>query len=292
MADKILVTGATGGVAQKIVKDLLAKGVAVTAYVRSKDKCAQMFGDSAGLSIVEGGYDDLKALKHAMPGHTRVFLMCADLPRMAEIKTNIAVMAYDAGVKQIVDLSSRFTQFPWRTSFIGESHLLAEKQIYELALKKNRFYVAIRPSRFMSNHFWVDAMSIKEEKLILDCQPADALVEWISPDDISDVSTAVLTDPVEKHVNFGYTLIGDNVSNAKRAELWTKALGQKITYKPLTPVERYNSLLGIGLPHPMAFDLSSVPTNQPPNLVVPILLGRPYQKLEEWIEKNKDALMT
>ena len=166
-------------------------------------------------------------------------------------------------------------------------HRLAEERIYELALKKKRFYVAIRPSRFMSNHFWVDAKSMKEEKLILDCQPADALIEWISPDDIADVSTAVLSDPVEKHVNFGYTLIGDNVSNGQRADMWTKALGQKITYKELAPEDRYRSLLGIGLPHPMAFDLTSVPTNQPPNMVVPIILGRPYQTLADWIEKNK-----
>ncbi|KAI8079865.1 uncharacterized protein BX664DRAFT_341644 [Halteromyces radiatus] len=289
MAEKVYVIGATGNIGQKAVQNLLAKGVATTIYVRDVEKSKNLFKENKLLTIVQGDYDNLQKFKETIGGHTRLFYLITDLPRMPVLKEQLASWAYEAGVKQIVDISSRFTQFPWRTSFIGEAHRLAEEKVYHLALKHNRNFVALRPSRFFINHLWVDGPTIKEENAIYDSNENDAKIEWISTDDIADVATLVLTDPVEKHGNMAYPLIGDSVTGPDRAAIFTEALGRTITYKKVSATEKYNGMIKNNIPHGIALDIAVVDTFDPPTKIVPVLLGRPYETLKEWVFKNKDA---
>ncbi|KAI8066377.1 hypothetical protein BC940DRAFT_65785 [Gongronella butleri] len=287
-SEKIFVTGASGDIGRKVVYALLEKKIPVTVYVRDVQKSKELFKDNELVSVVEGDYDNLDNLEKAMPGHTRLFLMCADLPRMPIIKPAIASIAYKAGVKQIVDLSSRFTMFPWRTSVIGEAHRLAEERVYALALEHNANFVALRPSRFFTNHLWADIKMIKEQNTLFDTQDADAPIEWVSTDDIAEVGAHVLSDAIENHANFAYPLISDSVTHAQRAEIFSKALGRTIEYKQVPPAQRYRILQGVGLPAPMAYDLSTVDTCLPPTTVVNILLNRPNKTLEDWVVAHKD----
>ncbi|ORX62042.1 NAD(P)-binding protein [Hesseltinella vesiculosa] len=289
--EKILLTGATGRVGQKVVRDLVAKGVQVTVYVRNLAKSQEMFGTAPTVTHVEGDLSDLTPLQTALPGHSRLFLLTNDFGTMVTTKTRIAELAYAAGVRQIVDLSSRLVTLPWRTSAIGEAHRLAEENAYRLAIEHNAHFVSVRPSRFMSNQIFLDGPHIKAKQTIADHTPPDTPSEWVSPDDISDVITCILSDPIDKHASFAYPLIGDTVSGQARARLFSQVLGKPIHYNALSPKQHYD-ILAAHAPPALAFDLSSAVLDNPVTHVVPILLGRPNESMEQWLDRNKHFFTT
>ncbi|KAI8331885.1 hypothetical protein BC941DRAFT_474625 [Chlamydoabsidia padenii] len=265
------------------VYSLIAQGISTTIIVRNVEKSRGLFKDNnTHLTLVEGDYTNQSAFKSSVAGHSRLFLLVADLPQLPRIKSELGDIAYEAGVQQIVDLSSRFVQLDWRTSFIGETH--------RLALKYNRYLVSLRPSRLFTNHSWA-ASTIKFKGAVIDCHPADQKVEYVSVDDTADVAVKVLTDPVDRHSNYAYNLIGDHVDGRTRAEYFSQALGRPIAYSKVIPKELCDAGVQFGQPFPIAMDLATVKTTNPPTHVILNLLGRPYETLEPWINKNKEQFM-
>jgi uncharacterized protein YbjT (DUF2867 family) len=291
---KVYVIGATGNIGIKVVNSLLAREVPTTIYVRDVERSRTLFTSSSNaathLTYVQGDYADLSAFKSSIVDHTRLFLLVADVQNMPTIKQDLGTIAYTAGVKQIVDLSSRFALLDWRTSFIGESHRLAEERLYQLALQHGGTVVSLRPSRFFTNHIWTkDALT--HLNAVVDCHPSDLKVEYISIDDIADVATVVLTDPIEKHQSRAYTLIGDSVDGITRASYFEQILNKPIVYKQVTPQELVDTMIKTDSPWPLAYDMATVDTTRVPTDVVPILLGRPYETLESWFIKNKELFV-
>lgn len=72
----VLVTGATGNGGSAVIRELLARGVAVRAFVR--DPVAEL-PDS--IERVVGDYDDAASVRSALEGIDRVFLTSANGPR-------------------------------------------------------------------------------------------------------------------------------------------------------------------------------------------------------------------
>jgi uncharacterized protein YbjT (DUF2867 family) len=167
---------------------------------------------------------------------------------------------------------------------------LAEERLYQLALKHGGTVVSLRPSRFFTNHTWTkDALT--HLNAVVDCHPFDLKVEYISIDDIADVATVVLTDPIEKHQSRAYTLIGDSVDGVTRASYFAQILNKSIVYKQVTPQELVDTMVKTDSPWPFAYDLATVDTTRGPTDAVPILLGRPYETLESWVLKNKELFV-
>jgi uncharacterized protein len=75
---KLLILGATGNMGQRLLAQGLARGHAITAFVRNRAKLQQQLGTAVppGLSIVEGDVNDAAALRAAMTGHD-VVINCA-----------------------------------------------------------------------------------------------------------------------------------------------------------------------------------------------------------------------
>jgi uncharacterized protein YbjT (DUF2867 family) len=292
--EKVYVIGATGNIGANVVNSLLARKVATTIYVRDVEKSRALFASSTNaathLTHVQGDYSDFSAFESSIVGHSRLFLLVADLENMPTIKQDLGAIAYSAGVKQIVDLSSRFALLDWRTSCIGEAHRLSEERLYQLALKHGGTVVSLRPSRFFTNHTWIKG-ALTHLNAIVDCHPSDRKLEYISIDDIADVATVVLTDPIEKHQSRAYTLIGDSVDGATRASYFGRILNRPIDYKQVTPKELVDTMVKTDSPWPFAYDLATVDTTRGPTDAVPILLGRPYETLESWVLKNKELFV-
>jgi uncharacterized protein YbjT (DUF2867 family) len=64
----IAVIGATGGVGQEAVKQLLAQQREVRAIGRSKERLEKEFGTSPGLQLVQASVEDVDSLKAALDG--------------------------------------------------------------------------------------------------------------------------------------------------------------------------------------------------------------------------------
>ncbi|KAI7879496.1 NAD(P)-binding protein [Lichtheimia hyalospora FSU 10163] len=286
MSDKVYVLGATGNIGAEVMQDLLNSGVPVTAYVRNPAKVKQ----HDLLTVVQGDYDDLTPFENSIGGHTRLFLLVADLGRISQLKKAIASRAYAAGVKQIVDVSSLTVSAGGRRTWIGGGHQLAEDGI--IAMKNRGTFVALRPARFMTNQLWQDAHTIKSDGVIYDTVNPDERQSWISTNDIARLSAICLKDPIEKHGDIVYEMAGESITPNERAAVLSKALERPITYKQISVADRYNFIVEkVGMPHAPAFTIAAGMfkgfEDVSPGLA--LLLGREPETIEQWLEKNKSA---
>ncbi|KAI9492349.1 hypothetical protein BDB00DRAFT_828631 [Zychaea mexicana] len=295
MTEKVFIVGGTGHIGERCVQQLLNNNVHVTLYTRSPAKVQAKFPQAA---IVEGDYNDLTPLEKGIAGHTRLFLLIADLVNMPHIKGAISAKACATGVKQIVDLSSLAVTLPWRSTFLGNTHRLSEEAI--LASRSSAVatadsittgYVALRPTMFMTNHLWIDAQTIKNEGVLRHTADPDELEGWISNNDIGDLAAIVLQEPIEKHGDAVYEMTGCVLTPAQRIAALGKVAGREIGYTKISTKEKYDFLTTkMGMPHIMAMDLLGLFKGvNTVSVGLSVLLGREPESFEQWLEHNKDV---
>ncbi|KAI8141575.1 hypothetical protein BJV82DRAFT_618304 [Fennellomyces sp. T-0311] len=290
LPERVYIIGGTGNIGTAAVKELLKHGVSVTVYARSPTKAQGLFGNNDKLTIVEGDLNDLKPFEGSIDGHTRLLLIVNDIPNIAKFKIAVAQRAYAAGVKQIVDISTILSGMSWRTSIVASNHRAAEEGI--IAIPDRGAFVTLRPGRFMSNHLWQEIHTIKNMNTIMDSAQPDRIQHWISPNDIALVAANIFRDPVEKHADAVYDLIGELVTLEERAQILTNALGRTITYTKISVEQKYQGMIEHGLPHYLAYEFLSDPPV--PDKITPglsILLGRQPETLVQWLEQNKAPLL-
>ncbi|KAI9276735.1 hypothetical protein BDA99DRAFT_567671 [Phascolomyces articulosus] len=283
--ERVFVLGATGNVGSAVVEELIKQGALITVYTRTPKK----INESPGTTIIQGEYTDLKPFNEAIQGHSRLFLIVPEIDDMASIKIDIAKTAYEAGVKQIVHVSAK--SVPWRHYQAALPFQIAEKAIYNLPNRNGAGFVSLRPCPFMTNIlFTVD--TIQKQNTFMDPAEPDELQEWISPRDVGQVAARILLDPVEKHGDVAYELVGDVQSPEKRAQMLTSVLGRKIEYTQVSSETLYEMLLQVGFSHALAFGAA---THQDKNPVVTrglsILLGRKPESCQDWFNNNKNTFV-
>ncbi|KAG1373555.1 hypothetical protein G6F61_010083 [Rhizopus arrhizus] len=251
--ERVFIVGGTGNIGSRTVRNLIAKNIPVTLYARSPEKVNTLFSGNELVKTLQGDYNDLSPLKEGLKGHTRLFLLISDFSKFSQLKETIATYAYEAGVKQIVDISSLTVSFPWRSNFIGNNHRLGEEVI--LNIPNRGYLVALRPGRFMSN---LMVFEVPHDNVIASSTDADVPEGWISPNDIGDVAAVILTEDIEKHKDAVYELNGDSVTPAQRTDIFSRAVGRPFTFKKISAAEKYNMLINFGhMPHHMAFAIKS-----------------------------------
>lgn len=293
--ERVFIIGGTGNVGTKCVQVLLNKNIPVTLLSRTPEKVAALYPGvkEDALKVVQGDYDSHDVLKAAIPGHTRLFVLVHDIDRLEHIKVTLANLAYDAGIQQILDISSSSVNDPWRSTHLGYQGYLAEKAVLRAAgAGPNRTVVTLRPGRFMSNIITYDRPG---QDRITDHVAPDAKQGWISPNDIGTVAALILSDDIGKHGNAVYNMLSQVVTPTERAAILTRVLGRPITYQQITPQEKFNGLsahLGF-LSFPAIYHLALLTETLTPTVTIglPILLGgREPETLEEYLEANKHKL--
>ncbi|KAI8644217.1 hypothetical protein BD408DRAFT_413495 [Parasitella parasitica] len=289
--DRVFVIGGTGNIGVKAVNDLVHNKVPVTLYARSLEKVASLFSHAGDLvNVVQGDFQDLSPIKEGIKGHTRLLLLVADFNGFANIKKTIATYAYEAGVQQVVDISSFTVNMGWRSSFIGTQHYYGEKAIFDIP---NRGYlVALRPGRFMSNHLHM-VRPIADNGLYDNADP-ESRQGFISTNDIGAVAAVVLREDVRKHGDAVYKLTGDIVTSVERAAILSQVTGKNIKYIQVSSVQKYNKMMESGkFPHILAMDLCDNLEGVEDDKVTPsieILLGRKPETLAEYLHANKNSI--
>ena len=188
--EHVFVTGASGGIGSDIVRGLVKMGIETTAYVRDEKKATELFKDelkTGHLTIAVGDYTTIDAYTKAIQGHTRLFLLVAAIGNkptsMSQIKHTFGKIAFEQGVRQIVDLSSHSVSVCGKAGLIGYTHTTAEEKLWTLADDNpdQRSLVVLRPGRFMSNHLMADIHQIKHANKIVSSASPSAKVTWIDP---------------------------------------------------------------------------------------------------------------
>ncbi|MGO8261470.1 SDR family oxidoreductase [Rhizobium ruizarguesonis] len=142
----ILVTGATGNVGRQVVEHLVKRSADVRALVRDPSKAEF----PAGVSVVQGDFLDVDALRNAMSGVSTLFLLNAVVPdefTQALIALNVA---RSAGIERIVYLSvihaDVYVNVPHFAGKFG-----VERMIEEMGFKAT----ILRPAYFIQNDLTV-----------------------------------------------------------------------------------------------------------------------------------------
>ncbi|OBZ83256.1 Prestalk A differentiation protein A [Choanephora cucurbitarum] len=289
-SERIFVIGGTGNIGTKAVKDLLDNGVRVTLFARNPDKVKSLFSKIELINIVQGDYNDLSPLKEGLKGHTRLFVVLGESKQFVELKKTIADYAFDAGIQQLVDLSSFSVNLGYRSSESGSEHYYGERAIYDHPERRGHV-VMLRPGRFMSNTFWVDR--VKSTGKLFDALPPSFGQDWISPNDVGAIAAVILQEDMEKHGDAVYSLVGDVISSQERAAIFSRVLGQEISYQEITPAQKYHTLVEHGLSHQLAFMLSDpllCAESQRITPAIEILLGRKPETFEQFLEANKQSI--
>lgn len=79
MMKKALVLGASGGMGYSIVKELLSRGIKVTAFARTRGKLEKLFGEEANVTIFPGDMFLVKDLEEAAEG-VDIIYYAANIP--------------------------------------------------------------------------------------------------------------------------------------------------------------------------------------------------------------------
>lgn len=196
MASKILITGATGTIGSDVVRLIAEKGIPIRAGVRTGHKEAKV--RLPHVEIVHCDFDEPEALKRALEGMEKLFLLTPGVPQQVEFVHRTVDLAKEAGIRHIVRLSA-----------LGANHehpitLLHWHQEAERLIKASGIpYTILRPSSFMQNI--INFFPPRDGKILLPL--GDGRVSYIDTRDIAAVAAVILTGD-GKHEDQAYDLTG------------------------------------------------------------------------------------
>jgi hypothetical protein len=135
-----------------------------------------------------------------------------------------------------------------------------------------------------------DDKTIRFKSSIFGSSSGDAKKPWISPTDIAQLAVNVLTEPIEKHGDSVYDMTAQLLSGDERAEILSRVLEKDIKYVQIPIEVEYKMYIEQAhMPHAVVYGL--IDGNYSifeVNAGLPIVLNRPTQKLEEWLQIHKE----
>ena len=219
MKPEILVLGALGNVGAEVVKALLKEGVPFRAADLFPEKLRERFG--AGVEAVPFDFGNKEKYAGAFQGIRKMFLMRP--PQISNIKRDMVPAleaAKAAGVKQIVFLS---------LIGIENNKVVPHYKVEQWLTASGLDYTFLRCSFFMQNLNTTHLAEIRDQDEIF-IPVGDAKTSFLDVRDIGAVAALALTHP--GHEKKAYDLTGSEALDYYHvADLFTKILGRKITYK-------------------------------------------------------------
>jgi uncharacterized protein YbjT (DUF2867 family) len=220
----LLITGATGEIGSRVVRQLVLRGVRPRVLTRSEKKAHSLFGRQVDVCV--GDLSAPASMKGAFQGVDTVFLVNVG-PEIPERDKEAALMAREAGVRRIVKLSSLDVE---QGLAIGSWHEKGEAAIRDVGIP----FTFIRPTGFMSNLIaW--AHSIKTEGIVRS-STADGQRPFIHPEDIAAVVVAVLLG--NEHSGKALPLTGpESLTFGDATKIIGEAIGKHLSYQVISDEE-------------------------------------------------------
>ncbi len=230
----VLVTGATGNVGSHVVRELVARGVPVRAFVRDPGRLA------GNVEAAAGDFEDADSIRRALAGVDRVFLSSADGPRKVAHEAAVVDACAAAGVELIVKASTLAADPasplpPLRWNGLSEEHL-----------RRSGVPSVILASGFYMTNLLAAAEQVRHERRLV--APAGrGRIAMIDPRDVGAVGATVLTGT--GHAGRAYRLTGPGaIGYAEVAAELAAATGAPVEYVDAPPDAAREGLAAAGLP--------------------------------------------
>ncbi|MFE0421253.1 SDR family oxidoreductase [Streptomyces sp. NPDC058953] len=223
-----LVTGATGTIGRRVVRELAARGARVRALTRDPARAA---GLPEGVEVVKGDLDEPESLAGALAGVERMVLFPS--PDGVE---GVVARAKEAGVRRIVVLSSAAVTSGYDTTF----HLPVERAVEASGLE----WTFVRPGEFAGNKLELWGPSIRAEGVVRDIAP-DTVMSPVHPADVADAIVAAVAE--DGHTGRAYTFDGpERLTVREQVGIIARVLGEELKVLVVTPAELRERYLAQG----------------------------------------------
>ena len=238
----ILVIGGRSKIGSALIGDLVARGEAVRALVRSGEGASSL---PDGVQAVAGDLADVESLASAVSGVDRVFLLCGPTENEVQFNRNAIDVAKHAGIGLLVR-SSIIGSDPGSQATFVRDHGICDAYLEQSGVP----HAIVRPNLFMQNVPESTVPSIDADGNFY-ANAGDARITMVDTRDVAAVAATVLTDP--GHGGRSYDVTGpEALSYHDVAAKLSGAMGRKITYIDAPDDAVGGALKGFGLPEWMA----------------------------------------
>jgi len=219
-----LITGATGDVGSKVVRELIRRGERPRVFVRDTAKVRRQFGDA--VEVFSGDLADSAALERALEGAHKFFLVNSG-PRIPALDELAAKAAKAAGTQHLVKLSSLDVE---QHLAIGAWHENGEAAIRAAGIP----YTFLRPTGFLSNLLaWRHSIATEG---VVRSSTGDGKRPFIHTEDIAAVAVQALT--TSKYVGESLPLTGpEALSFPEMTVRIGEAIKRKLQFVPISDEE-------------------------------------------------------
>ena len=279
---KILVTGATGTIGRKLIRQLQAAAVPFRALVRSEEK-----GRALDCEYAVGDFEQPQTLGPALVGIDALFLNGPGGELLLRQQPAAIEAARAAGVKRIVKLSARGADANSKSPF-SRFHGQVENMLADSGIA----WSVLRPGSFMQNLLRNAPVVRKESKFYGSYK--DGRVAFVDCEDIA--ACAVLLLRSDAYSGQVYTLSGPEAFTFQQiAETLARVLGKAVVYEDLPPEQMAEKLKANGTPAAFAQVMVGMMVQYAAGggaqvtSAISDLLGRPARSFEQFFTDNADA---
>lgn len=228
---KILVIGATGPQGRPVAQKLLAAGYHVRAVVRDATRAKDLA--QMGVDIVEGDLSNPASVSNAVKGQDGIFMLISFFAGNDEQAKTVIDAAVAHNVKKIV-WNATGPILPFDT---GNPSIDIRRPILAALENSGIAYVALQPTVYMEN-FLIPAIAqeVAEKNVLAYPMPDSVLCQWITHQDAAAYVVAAFDSGSQK--SMAIEICGpEKLNGSEIAERFGKALGRKISFRPMPPEE-------------------------------------------------------
>ncbi len=243
----------------------------------------------AGVATVIADFADKSSLTKALQGIGALYLVCAPIPQLVELESNVIDACRQSGVAYVV-LNSALGAGDYPKSF-PSWHRKVEDKLQGSGLG----YSILRPNTFMQNLVTYNAPSIRAQAAFYSAM-GDARISFIDVRDIAVAAAKILSEPAA-HAGRIYELNGPQAFNyTEVAALIAKVAGRPVQFVSIPEEAQRKAMLDLGMPDWQVnalLDLQRYYTVEKKGAeITPVLeqiLGRSAIRMEQYVNENKDA---
>lgn len=233
----ILVIGGGSKIGTALIGELVEKGEAVRALVRSSESAAAL---PEGVEAVTGDLADLDSLRSAIDGAERVFLLCGPTPQEVQLNRNAIDAAKEAGVRLLVR-SSILGSDPGSQATFVRDHGTCDGYLEQSGVP----HAIVRPNLFMQNVPENTIPSIDAAGNFY-ANAGEARISMVDTRDVASVAAVLLTEP--GHEGSAYDVTGpEALSYHDIAAKLSAAMGRTVNYNNVPDDAVRGALAEVGL---------------------------------------------